>query len=233
METQSSQTKRCWTTAKVQHEKWIATVNQLEKLALWHWPRELLIREWISEMTCKEKRNIVLFSAKLTDNLCTHCCCGRHQWCSGDHMVQRCECESRWLFVSPCGTFGKATTCPGCDSEPEAAGIDSTSPHRPVQEVHGDYYGWPWLCWTMAKVNGNVVTGTWQACHQVDGVWIKTGAKMADGQWNKREQKTTTTQKSVIMNNGNLRFRLAYAYFRYHNWNAKAITALCPKQGVN
>lgn len=52
--------------------KLIATVNQLEKVALWHWPRELLIREWILEMTCREEHNIVIFSQQNSKVILAH-----------------------------------------------------------------------------------------------------------------------------------------------------------------
>lgn len=124
-ETQSSPTKRCWTTAKVQHEKLIATVNQLKKkVALWHWPRELLIWEWTFEMICREKHNIVfLFFLSKTHKSCLQTLL---LWatsrCNGDHIVHRCECESGRLCVClHVAPFDKLATCPGCDSEPETA----------------------------------------------------------------------------------------------------------------
>lgn len=200
METQSSQTKRCWTPAKVQHEILIATVNHLEKVALWHWPRELLIRGWIFEMNCKEKHNIVIFffTAKLTDNLCTHCCCGRHHgalvttWSRGvtvslgdclcvcgdksDKLVQDVILSRDWLDWPSSLNAGE---------EPLLLLLAYTL----SSEKMGGHFPQQW------RGQRKHLTGIWQSCHPVDGLEWKHG-KMKNGQGKKRGEKNQQQQTS-------------------------------------
>lgn len=122
METQSRQTKRCWTSAKVQHEKLIATVNQLK---MWlsgtgqenYWYRNgFLTMSEEMRWHIKDRSTTLSFFSKINSQI--NLCCSLLLWatsrCSGDHMKR-----SRGVNVSlgDCLCLCVAlTTCPGCDS---------------------------------------------------------------------------------------------------------------------
>lgn len=103
METQSRQTKRCWTSAKVQHEKLIATVNQLK---MWlsgtgqenYWYRNgFLTMSEEMRWHIKDRSTTLSFFSKINSqiNLCTLCCCGRHQ----DAVVTTWNGPEVWMWV--------------------------------------------------------------------------------------------------------------------------------------
>lgn len=114
METQSRQTKRCWTSAKVQHEKLIATVNQLK---MWlsgtgqenYWYRNgFLTMSEEMRWHIKDRSTTLsfFFQDKLTDKSLHTLLLWATSRCSGDRMkrfgsvnVSLGDCVSVWHWL--------------------------------------------------------------------------------------------------------------------------------------